>query len=156
RAIPERVDAVFHTAGSSNLWSRGNAAQRATNVGGTRNVVAAALARKARKLVFTSSWVSYGNQSGRFDETAKKLGRFSWVNHFRTKFLAEEGIRDGIARGLDATILNPSLIMGPGDTHGWARMIKLIHAGSLPGVPPGAVSFAHVREVAKAHIAAAS
>jgi nucleoside-diphosphate-sugar epimerase len=155
RAIPQAVDAVFHVAGSSNLWSRGNAGQTAINVDGTRNVVEAALARRAKKLIFTSSWVTYGDQTGRFDETADKRGRLSWVNHYHSKFLAEEEVRKGIARGLDATIMNPSLIMGPGDTNGWARIIKQIHSGSLPGVPPWAVSFAHVREVARAHIAAA-
>jgi dihydroflavonol-4-reductase len=136
RGMSERVDAVFHVAGSSNLWSRANREQTKINVEGTRNVVEAALARGAKKLVFTSSWVTYGDQRGRFDETAEKRGRVSWVNHYLTKFLAEEEVHAGIAKGLDATIMNPSLIVGPYDTVGWARFIKMVYMGALPGVPP--------------------
>lgn len=155
RAVPEGVDAVFHVAGSTNLWSRGNDEQRRVNVEGTRNVVEAALARRAKRFVHTSTVSVYGLQTGRIDERAEQLGRVSPVNYQRTKFLAEEQVRAGIARGLDAVILNPAAILGPYDTGNWARMIRMVHAGTLPGAPPGAMSYCHVREVARAHIAAA-
>src|SRR5512147_70003 len=38
RAMPQGVDAVFHVAGDTNLWSRRNAAQDRINIDGTRNV----------------------------------------------------------------------------------------------------------------------
>jgi len=154
-ALPQAVDAVFHVAGSSNLWARRNPEQTRVNVDGTRNVVQAALARAARRLVFCSSWVAYGAQPQRFNEEAPQLGGRSWVNHFKSKYLAEQEIRAGIAQGLFACIINPSLILGPGDTQGWARIIQLVQARRLPGVPPGRVNFCDVREVAKALIAAA-
>jgi nucleoside-diphosphate-sugar epimerase len=155
RALPEDVDAVFHVAGSTNLWSRGNDEQRRINVEGTRNAVEAALARRARRFVHTSTISVYGLQSGRIDERAEQRGSASPVNYQRTKFLAEEQVRAGIARGLDAVILNPAAILGPYDTGNWARMIRMVHAGTLPAAPPGATSYCHVREVARAHIAAA-
>jgi len=154
-ALPEGVDAVFHVAGDTSLWSRHNARQDRVNVEGTRHVVAAALERGARRFVHTSSISVYGLQTGTIDERAERLGRVSPVNYQRSKFLAEEEVRAGIARGLDAVILNPAAIVGPYDTVNYARMIRLVHAGELPGVPPGAMSFCHVREVARAHIAAA-
>lgn len=153
--LPRNVDAVFHVAGSTNLWSRGNAEQDRVNIEGTRNVVDAALAAGARRLVHTSTISVYGLQSGRIDESAAQLGRDSWINYQRSKFLAEEEVRAGAARGLHAVIMNPSSIIGRYDRASWARMILLIHAGKLPGVPPGAVSFCHAGEVARAHIAAA-
>ena len=64
-------------------------------------------------------------------------------------------VRSGIKAGLDAVILNPAAIMGPYDTTSWARVIRLVCEQKLPGVPPGAMSFCHVQEVARAHIAAA-
>ncbi len=155
RALPEGVDAVFHVAGSTNLWSRGNDEQRRINVEGTGNMVEAALARRAKRFVHTSTISVYGLQTGRIDERAEQLGRVSPVNYQRTKFLAEEQVRAGIARGLDAVILNPAAILGPYDTGSWARVIRMVHAGTLPGAPPGAMSYCHVREVARAHIAAA-
>jgi nucleoside-diphosphate-sugar epimerase len=154
RALPERVDAVFHVAGDINLWSRRNALQDRVNIEGTRNVVAAALARRARRFVHTSSVSAYGLQRGRLDERTPQLGKYSWVNYNRSKHLAEEEVRAGIARGLDAVILNPGAILGPYDTRGYASIVKMIAEGTLPGVPPGAMPFCDVREVAKAHIAA--
>jgi dihydroflavonol-4-reductase len=153
--LPRKVDAVFHVAGSTNLWSRRNAEQDRVNIEGTRNVVEAALAAHVRRLVHTSTIGVYGLQSGRIDEGAAQLGRDSWINYQRSKFMAEEEVRAGAARGLHAVIMNPSSIIGRYDRASWARMILLIHAGKLPGVPPGAVSFCHAGEVARAHIAAA-
>lgn len=154
-AMPDGVDVVFHVAANLNQWSRGNARQTRDNVDGTRNVVAAALARRAGRLVHTSSIAAYGQQRGRIDESAEQQGGRSWLNYQRSKFLAEQEVRAGIARGLDAVILNPTNIVGPYDSRGWARVIKLVHAGRLPGVPSGEASFCHAREVAKAHLAAA-
>lgn len=154
-AMPQGVEAVFHVAASLNLWARGNAEQTRINVDGTRNVVQTALENAARRFVHTSSVSAYGMQSGRIDESAPQLGGGSWINYQRTKFLAEEEVRKGIARGLQAVIVNPPNIVGPYDRTGWARLIKMVRAGTLPAIPPGANSFSHVREVARALIAAA-
>ncbi len=155
RALPEGVDVVFHVAGNLNMWSRRNAEQIRDNVYGTRNVVARALAAKAGRLVHTSSIAAWGLPRGRIDESAPQRGGGAPINYLRTKYLAEEEVRKGLAQGLDAVILNPANIIGPYDRHGLARLIKLVHARKLPGVPPCEASFCHVREVAKAHLAAA-
>lgn len=154
-AMPGEVDVVFHVAANLNLWSRRNDEQFWDNVIGTRNLVAAALARRAGRLVHTSSISAYGMQRGRIDEGAPRLGGLSRINYQYTKFHAEEAVRVGLDEGLDAVILNPANIVGPYDRKGLARMIKLVHARRPPSVPPGADSFCHVREVAAAHIAAA-
>ena len=41
-AMPPTVDAVFHVAASTNVWSRQNEIQARVNVDGTRNVIRAA------------------------------------------------------------------------------------------------------------------
>jgi len=46
RVLPEAVDAVFHVAGDTSLWSRHNAQQDRVNIEGTRNMVAAAFERR--------------------------------------------------------------------------------------------------------------
>jgi len=48
----------------------------------------------------------------------------------------------------------PAHIFGPGDTHNWSRLIRLIDQRRLPGAPPGSGAFADVREVARAELAA--
>jgi dihydroflavonol-4-reductase len=152
--MPQDVDAVFHVAGDTSLWSQRDAEQDRVNIDGTRNVVGAALEKRARRFVHTSSISAYGLQRGRIDERAAQLGGVSPVNYQRSKYLAEEAVRAGLARGLHAVILNPAGILGRYDTRNYARLVTMVAAGTLPGVPPGSLSFCHAREVARAHIAA--
>lgn len=155
RAMPENIGVVFHVAGSTSLWPPRNREQDKINIVGTRNMVTAALQQKAVRLVHTSSISVYGLQPGRVTEESPRLGEQSWINYQRSKFFAEEEIRVGLSKGLDAVMLNPASIIGRYDTTGYARLIKLVHQGKLPGVPPGKASFCHVQAVARAHIAAA-
>jgi nucleoside-diphosphate-sugar epimerase len=155
RAMPQGVDAVFHVAGDTSLWSGHNAVQDRVNIDGARNVVGAALEKRARRFVHTSSISAYGRQRGRIDESTAQRGANSPVNYERSKFLGEQAVRAGLARGLDAVILNPAGIVGRYDRRSWARLVAMVAAGTLPGVPPGVRSFCHVREVALAHVAAA-
>ncbi len=154
RAFPKGIDVVFHVAADVSFWSRHNARQTRTNVDGTRNVVAAALRHGVRKLIHTSTTGVYGFPSETFDESAPHLGKQSWFNYFRTKALAEDEVQLGIARGLNAVLLNPANVVGPYDMNNWSRLIRLAAEGKLPRVPPGRASFCHVAEVARAHIAA--
>ncbi len=155
RTLPREVDAVFHVAGSTALWSKLDAGQDRINIEGTRNMVEAALAAGAKRFVHTSSISAWGMCTGTIDETTPQLGASSPVNYQRSKLAAEGEVRKGIARGLQAVIVNPAGIIGPYDTAGYARLFRMVHTGRLPGVPPGSLSFCDVREVAKAHIAAA-
>ncbi|WP_416897433.1 MAG: NAD-dependent epimerase/dehydratase family protein [Minwuia sp.] len=154
-AMPEGCDAVFHAAAMTSVWKRQADEQRAINVGGTGNVVEAALAKKAGRLIHTSTWNVYDWTGGVIDETTPKSGRDSWINYNRTKHEAEDVVLEAVAgRGLEAVILNPSHILGRYDTSNWARLVTMAALGRLPGVPPGAGDFAHGVAVAKAHIAA--
>jgi len=155
-AMPEGVDAVFHVAGNTSMWKRGDAQQTLVNVAGTANVVRAALARRARKFVHTSSVGAFGHHHERVVETTPSNAASSWINYIRTKHAAELEVLDGVAKGLDAVIINPPHIVGPWDRHNWSRLFRLVRDGKLPGIPPGAGSWCHVREVARAHIAAVS
>jgi nucleoside-diphosphate-sugar epimerase len=155
RAVPEDCDAVFHVAANTSLWSGGNALQTLENVDGTRHVVQAAIAARAKRFVHTSSVSAWGHQHIiPFDENAPSNALASPINYERTKYLGELEVEKGIARGLSAVILNPGHIVGRYDVHGWSRMITLVHAKKLPGIPPGQGVWAHADEVARAHLAA--
>ncbi len=153
--MPAGVDAVFHVAASTNTWSRQNDLQTRVNVGGTTNVIEAAVQRAAGRLVYTSSSIVWGFHDDVIDETTPWATGGEWINYLRTKRLAERQVKDAVRDGrLDAVICNPAHILGPGDRHNWSRIIGLVARGELPGVPPGGGAFADVREVARAHLAA--
>ncbi len=154
KAMPQGVDAVFHVAGNVNLWSLRNAIQTRDNVEGTSNMVSTALKLKVHRFIHTSTIATYGIHSEPITEQTLSTASHSWINYVRSKWLAEEEVRKGINQGLDAVILNPCNIVGPYDYNNWANMFIGIQDGKLPGVPSGTGSFCHVREVAKAHIAA--
>lgn len=154
-ALPPGTDTIFHVAGSTNMWRKRNAEQTRDNVEGTTNVVEAALARGVRRLVVTSSISAYGPVKGPIDETTPSLAEHAKVNYQRTKYLAQEIARAATARGLEVVILQPGAIMGPYDLGTWSRMFVMVRDDKLPGVPPAGLTFAHVREVVAAHVAAA-
>lgn len=155
RGIPNRTDTVFHVAGNTNMWRKGNAEQTRDNVDGTRNVVEAAIAKGVRRLVVTSSISAYGLVSGEINEQTPSRAAISPVNYQVTKWRAQEIARAALGRGLEVVIMQPGAIIGPYDLGTWSRLFVMVRDGKLPGVPPARMTFAHVREVVAAHIAAA-
>lgn len=151
-AIPEGVDAVFHVAGNTSIWRHQAEQQTRDNVGGTANVVEAAKRRGAKRMVYTSTWCTFGLEHDTLDEDTPQTGHLAPDNYSRSKYLAERAVLDS---GLDAVILNPAHIMGRYDRGNWSRLITMVDRGTLPGIPPGAGNFSHAVEVARAHVAAA-
>jgi dihydroflavonol-4-reductase len=154
-AIPAGTDTIFHVAGNTNMWRGGNAQQTKDNVDGTRNVVDAALAKDVRRLVVTSSISAYGMVSGEISEETPSLAANSRINYQKTKWQAQEIALAAAAKGLEVVIMQPGAIMGPYDIGTWSRLFLMVRDDKLPGVPASMLTFAHVREVVAAHIAAA-
>ena len=152
-ALPAGVNALFHTAADTSVWSRHAARQTEVNVTGTRNVLAAARAGGARRLIHVSTWNTFGLEHAAISEETPQTGDRSWINYVRSKSLAEQAVR--AAPGLPTVIVNPPHIVGRYDRRNWARTIILTATGKLPGIPPGAGIFVHGAAVAKALIAAA-
>ena len=76
---------------------------------------------------------------------------------FVHEHLAEAEVFRAIRRGLDCVILNPAVIIGPGDLNQISSsvVLELAHGNIPPTVPPGGVTVIDVRDVAAAHVAAA-
>ena len=144
--------AVFHAAADTNLWRPHAAAQAATNVGGTENLLRAAERCGVRGFVHTSSVAAFSHLvPGVLDESVPQRGAESWIAYERTKHQGEAAVRRS---SLPWIVFNPSHILGPGDRRNWARLIMLVDRGKLPGIPPGSGAFADVREVARAQVRA--
>ncbi len=153
-AIPKRVDAIFHVAGNTSMWSKSDHIQTLENVNGTQNIISAAMHCEAKKLIYTSSVAVYGHHQSRVNEETKSNATESPINYFRSKYLAELEIRNGLKNGLDVVILNPAHIIGAYDSHNLSQLFFLIEKGKFPLAPRSVHTFCHVQEVAKAHISA--
>lgn len=153
-AMPKGVDAVFHMAAKVSFWRGDDRLMERDNVEATKVMVDAALKRKAKRFIHTSTVSVYGFSDRRINETFPHDGLKSHIGYLRTKAQAEEVVQEGIKRGLNAVILNPSNVVGPLDRDHLGQSMKKVKEGKMPGAPPGGTSFAHSVEVAKAHIAA--
>lgn len=156
-AIPRDVDVVFHIASDLNFQTEKNATQTANNVDGTRHLVDAAIARGAARLVYLSTLATYGVHDGIVTEATPQTAADSSLNYARTKWQAEEIIRDAATRGLHTTILNPGGILGPFDRSTWGLFFFLVRDGLMPYVPDhGLMTWSHVADVVAALINAAA
>lgn len=154
-AMPSGIDVVFHVAGDTSQWALAAAARRRVNVDGTRHLVEAALQRRAQRLVLTSSTAAFGPHRGTIDESAPSTAASLGEWYGLTKWEGEQVVREALGRRLDAVILNPSNFTGPYDRVNWSRLFFLVRDGKLPGAPEVRTSWAHAREVARAHVSAA-
>ncbi|MGQ0535845.1 MAG: SDR family oxidoreductase [Methanobacteriota archaeon] len=151
------VRAVFHVAGFVSLW-RGHAeAMRRVNVEGTRNVLAAAAEAGVERVVHTSSVAAVGYPED--GAIADEGHPYNWLRYgipyMETKRAAEDEVRRAVREGLDAVIVNPGTVLGPGDLHynGGAFLRQLVR-GRILGVLPGGVNFVDVRDVSAGHLLA--
>lgn len=106
---------VFHCAGHVSDWGS-DAAFSATNVQGTRWLVAAAAAGGARRLVHLSSIAAFGTPAPAYFDDDSPYGT-SRDGYSRSKALGEQAVREAAgAVGLPVAILRPAVVYGPGGT----------------------------------------
>ncbi len=156
---PEDEVFVIHCAGIVSVASKFDQRVVDVNVRGTQNVVDLCKAHNVKKLVYISSVhalpeLPHGNvihevQDG-FQSDAV-IGLYA-----KTKAAATQIVLDAAKEGLDATVIQPSGIIGPNDYgHGHlTQMIINYLNGSLTACVEGGYDFVDVRDVADGVIAA--
>jgi dihydroflavonol-4-reductase len=113
RIIPVNSD-VYHCAGLVSFDPSDRKQLNEVNVRGTENLVNACLENKIRKLVYISSVATLGRDSGSIyiDENSHwEISSLS-SDYAISKYGAEREVWRGIAEGLNAVIVNPSIIIG--------------------------------------------
>ncbi|HIG98825.1 TPA: NAD-dependent epimerase/dehydratase family protein [Candidatus Woesearchaeota archaeon] len=114
---------VFHLAGTLNEPSIPAGEFYSTNVEGTRNVMAAALKFGVEKVVHTSSVATIKENPARVDE--EHLFRGVFDGHYSlTKYKSEKVAFEYGARGLNVTVVNPTIIYGPRETHTLGQIFR--------------------------------
>lgn len=157
-AAMEGVEVVYHTAAFVGFGPGNRDLLYRINVEGTRNVVNAALTSGIKRLVVTSSMAAFGRPevaTDPIDENAQWHASKNNSPYARSKHLAELEVFRGIGEGLDAVIVNPALIFGPGRPGENTRLIiDAIRQRKVPAFPPGGTNVVDVLDVANGHIAA--
>jgi nucleoside-diphosphate-sugar epimerase len=148
------VDYVYHCAAIISFNPRELKSMLAVNVEGTANVVNACLENGIKKLCHVSSIASLGQaeKGEMIDEKAKwKTSRVN-SGYAISKYGGEREVWRGLEEGLNAVIVNPSVIIGAG-CHRKATN-KLFHniKNFLPYYVPGINGYVDVRDVVNAMI----
>ena len=147
------VEYVYHVAGNIGFGSsRARNRLMSVNVDGTAAVVNAALAGGVRRLVHASSVAALGRSNrpdAVLDERAEWQRSKSSSTYGYSKYLAELEVKRGIAEGLDAVMVNPSLIFGLGRKgENTRRIVEQIRRKRMPMYPAGVTSVVDVLDVA--------
>ena len=123
------------------------------NAQGTANIVNACLEHQIGRLCHVSSIAALGDsQDGEpIDESHLWSKSSSPSPYSFSKFRGEMEVWRGIHEGLQAVIVNPSIIIGPGMWYGsWAGIFKQIYKG-LNYYPTGTSGYIDVQGCCKNH-----
>lgn len=155
-----RCETVYHCGGLVAQWDDHRRMAR-SHVVGTRNLLQAAKLAGVRRLVHVSSVAALGVPrwpAGRslIDETQVwNFDARSWPYGY-AKFQAELAVLGAVSAGLDAVIVNPSVVLGAGDVHrADDSIVELIaRRKSPPVLPPGGLNWVHIDDVIDGILAA--
>lgn len=151
-------DALFHVAADYRLGTAHPQQLYQTNVEGTRNALDAAVRMKIGRIVYTSSVATIGlpmDGSPGSEDAAVALS--DMIGHYkRSKFLAEQLVRDCAHGGAPVVIVNPSTPMGPGDLKPTptGRLVVDAASGRMPAYVDTGLNIVHVDDVAAGHLLA--
>jgi dihydroflavonol-4-reductase len=150
-------EVVYHTAALVSFARKIEREQTRVNVEGTRAVVEACLSSGVGTLVHASSVTTIGYPPPGHPATEETpIDRTSARGYKLSKLLAEDEIAGGVARGLRAVIVNPSVIMGERDAglHG-GQLVLDSARGRLLFYLDGGMNIVYSGDVAEGMIAAA-
>jgi dihydroflavonol-4-reductase len=152
--IMQGVDEVYHCAAIVTFNRKRKQELFKINVEGTANIVNAALDAGVKKMIHVSSVASLGktNSNELITENIKWNEEAQHSNYAKSKYLSELEVWRGIGEGLNAVIINPSIILGAGDWNaGSSQLFKSVY-DEFPWFSEGTTGFVDVRDVVAAMI----
>ena len=162
-ALTPDVTHVFHCAGLVSYAPQDEDLLLAVNVGGTAALVDACLERPGIRLAHVSSVAALGSPPPaeaaaaaladpaaprRVAEDAAWDLAASHPAYATSKYLGELEVWRGVAEGLSAVIVNPSVVLGPGDWGRSSTRLLRYAAQEHRFYTRGLVNFVDVRDVA--------
>ena len=145
----QKNDVVFHCAGFVSFNKNETTKIYDTNYLGTKNLVNLCLRKSISKFCHVSSIATLSNNE---HEVVTEGNWFNFSNkksHYAiSKHLGEMEVWRGFSEGLKGFIVNPSLIIGPGDQNSlFGKMTPKIKHNTF-FYPQGGTGFVDVRDVA--------
>ena len=140
RRAMQGCDGVFHLAGYAKNFAKDPETYTRINIGGMRNVFTVAKELKIPKIVWTSSFVTFGPtpEGVVSDESMPRFTPEFLTEYEESKFHAEMEALVWAGEGLPVVIVNPSRVYGPGqmsEGNALAELINDYRHGRMPFLP---------------------
>lgn len=130
RRSVQGVEIVHHVAAAFREMNVPDTFYYDVNVGGTSNVLEAALEEGVRKVIYCSTCGVHGNVD---HPPAGEDAPIQPADYYqRTKYEAEPIVRQFYDRGLKTVTLRPAAIYGPGDPERFYLIFKRVAKGTFP------------------------
>src|SRR5579864_1159368 len=149
------VKRVFHVAADYRLWARRSKDIYESNVGGTKNLLAAAENAGAEQFIYTSTVATIAVDRPELPNESTDARLDEMIGHYkRSKWLAEREALNAAKEGLPVIVAMPTTPVGPWD---WkptptGKIIVDFLNGKMPGYVDTGLNFVGVEECAAGHL----
>lgn len=146
----KNIKQIYHCAAVVSYDNKSNQQMYKTNIEGTANVVNIALSAGVKKILHVSSIAAIGGKPNVLIDESCKWEENEWTTNYGiTKQMAERQIYRGIEEGLEATIINPGIIVGIGnnDQKSTIKILDRISKQKMPFYSEGSNGFVAIEDV---------
>jgi dihydroflavonol-4-reductase len=149
------VQRVFHVAADYRLWAKRSQDIYDSNVGGTKNLLAAATAAGVAQLIYTSTVATIAVDRPELPNEFTDSKLEEMIGHYkRSKWMAEQEALKAAKEGLPVVVAMPTTPVGPWD---WkptptGKIILDFLNGKMPGYVETGLNFVGVEECAAGHL----
>jgi dihydroflavonol-4-reductase len=149
------VRRVFHAAADYRLWAKRSREIYDSNVGGTKNILAAAKRAGVEQFIYTSTVATIAVDRPALPNESTEAKLEEMVGHYkRSKWMAEREALNAAKDGLPVIVAMPTTPVGPWD---WkptptGKIILDFLNGKMPGYVETGLNFVGVEECAAGHL----
>ncbi len=149
------VQRVFHVAADYRLWAKRSQDIYDSNVGGTKNLLAAAKKAGIEQLIYTSTVATIAVERPELPNESTEAKLEEMIGHYKkSKWMAEQEVLQAAKEGLPVIVAMPTTPVGPWD---WkptptGKIILDYLNGKMPGYVETGLNFVGVEECAAGHL----
>jgi len=147
------ISEIYHAGAAVSFYPADHKEMLKVNIDGTANLVNLALEKNINKFCYVSSVSTLGraDNNGLTDEETFWVPSGKNSVYAISKYGAEREVWRGMEEGLNAVVINPSVILGPGFWNDNSGLFRLVWEG-LKFYTKGINGYVDVKDVVKAMI----